>query len=372
LAAPETAGHWVRPDPELSRLSVPFFSGAWGRGGAYKSVEGDTHIMDGEFRFSLLENGLDFLLSSLEHLTVASAAGKPGENLTGEPARQQKRHLKYALLHLCSSVELLFKVRLHQEHWSLVFSNVDKADKAAQDDGEFESVDFNESTERLICICKVAFSDEQLRQLKNLRKRRNQLEHFGAVDSLPAMIARVSSMVSFAIDFVEANFTPEQLLDQHALIAEIRSKLGTCSAFVEQRWKEISNEVDGFNSVIECPACQQPALEVEAGAVRCRFCCHTSSPDEAANEYIARVLGYDSRYTVENDGREWPLSTCPQCRDDTLVRRIPGRGAYCFNCASEWGPDKLRRCYDCNEFYPLADGDVGVCATCFRSRMEKE
>jgi hypothetical protein len=253
-----------------------------------------------------------------------------------------------------------------------VFSNVDKADKTAQDEGEFESVDFHELTERLIRICKVALSDKQMRQLKNLRKRRNQLEHFGAVDSLPAMSANISSMVSFTIDFVETTFKSDSLAEQHTLIAEIRSKLGACKAFVGQRWKEIRKEVDGFYSVIECPACQQLALEVEASSVRCRFCYHTSDPEEAANEYIARVLGYGSRYAVEKDGGEWPLSNCPECGGGTLVTRLPGHGGFCFNCGHKWDSGELARCCDCNEFYLADDVDGGVCAACFRVKVEKD
>jgi hypothetical protein len=41
--------------------------------------------MESEFKFSLLENGLDFLLSSLEHLTAASAI--PSSKVLGEPSQ---------------------------------------------------------------------------------------------------------------------------------------------------------------------------------------------------------------------------------------------------------------------------------------------
>ena len=86
--------------------------------------------MESEFKFSLLENGLDFLLSSLEHLTAASAIPSSKVNEVVQ-AVEQKRHLKCALLHLCSSIELIFKERLRQEHWSLVFKDVSKASRAA-------------------------------------------------------------------------------------------------------------------------------------------------------------------------------------------------------------------------------------------------
>jgi hypothetical protein len=187
-----------------------------------------------------------------------------------------------------------------------------------------------------------------------------------------AINASVSTMVSLTVDFVESTFKPEDLEEQRILINHIRGKLGSCSAFIDQRWKVIRKDVDEFYSVIECPTCLQPALEVDAGSVRCRFCYHTADPEEAANEYITRVLAYDSRYAVEKDGGEWPLNACPECGSDTLVTRIPNRGSFCFNCGQEWAPGELMRCYDCNEFFAAGDDDIGICAACIRVRMEKD
>ena len=57
--------------------------------------------------FSLLENGLDFVLSAVEHL-----GGNPS-----------KRELKYAVLHLYSGAVLILKERLLREDWKLLFAN---------------------------------------------------------------------------------------------------------------------------------------------------------------------------------------------------------------------------------------------------------
>jgi hypothetical protein len=57
-----------------------------------------------DFHYSLLENGLDFVLSSLESLTLASAVGPSIAGAAPNVVNGQKRHLKYALLHLCSGV----------------------------------------------------------------------------------------------------------------------------------------------------------------------------------------------------------------------------------------------------------------------------
>jgi hypothetical protein len=311
-------------------------------------------------------------LSSLEHLGAASSLATTSTIQSTEDTWNQKRHIKYALLHLCSSIEVLFKVRLKQEHWSLVFANVNKADNAAQDDGEFESVGFNDLMDRLVRICKIDLSEETRRQLTNLRKRRNRMEHYGSVDSLLAITASVSLMVSFTIDFVEVAFTSEVLEHERRLINSVRGKLGACSAFVDQRWKEIRKDVNGFHSVIECPTCQQPALEVDAGSVKCRFCYHTASPQEAAHDYITRMLGYESRYSVEKDGGRWPLDACPECGADTLVTRGIELAAFCFNCGQHWAAEELSRCLDCNEFYVVHAEEAGICDACVQARMKKD
>ena len=65
---------------------------------------------DKTVNFTLLENGLDFIWSAVEHLGVAST----------------KRDLKYATLHLVSGIELVLKERVRREDWSLLFPDPSK------------------------------------------------------------------------------------------------------------------------------------------------------------------------------------------------------------------------------------------------------
>src|SRR5437879_4034365 len=333
--------------------------------------------MPNDFHFSLLENGLDFLISSLEHLTDASAGptSKSPNTLTTKP--EQKRHLKYALLHLCASIELIFKERLRQEHWSLSFKDVSKSNRDAYDSGDFQSVTFQEAQDRLISICEVEFTQKQQRDLKNLRDRRNKVEHFSAVDSLPAVQSSISQMVSFLVDFVETAFDQESLEEEEGMIEEVRSKLGSCNAIVEQRWKEIRIEVDNQYSTIECPTCQQKALSADGGTVKCLFCKYGTDSKTAANEYVSNILGFHSRYATEKDGGEWPLTTCPSCGTETFVTQVPGpydtHDSYCFTCGQEYEAGQLEVCYDCNELYnPGEEKGHHICTNCFQARVAKD
>jgi hypothetical protein len=332
--------------------------------------------MASDFHFSLLENGLDFLISSLEHLTDASAYPKtPLETLRQAP--NQKRHLKYALLHLCSSIELIFKERLRQEHWSLVFKDIAKANRNAYDSGDFQSVTFQEAQDRLVSICEIEFTQKQLTDLRNLRDRRNKIEHFSAVDSLPAVQSGVSKMVSFLVDFVERAFDHESLDEEEALIGTVRSMLGNCNSVVEHRWKEIQSEVDEQYSSIECPTCQQKALSADGGTVKCLFCKYVADSVTAAEEYVSNILGLHSRYAEQKDGGEWPITACPSCGSSTFVTQVPdvgdSYGAYCFTCGQEYQAGELEQCYDCGRLYnPGEEKGHHICRDCFQDRVNKD
>lgn len=52
-------------------------------------------------QYSMLENGMDFIISGILHLQKAESENVE-ENIQG-------RELKYALLHLSSGIELVFK-----------------------------------------------------------------------------------------------------------------------------------------------------------------------------------------------------------------------------------------------------------------------
>jgi hypothetical protein len=114
--------------------------------------------------------------------------------------------LKYALLHLCPGVELIFKERIRQEDWQLFFADPEKADEGAYESGDFWSVDFKQAQERLEEDCGVELTHEEKAQLKSFRKRRNQLEHFGVEDTLPAVQSSIVQMVNLLADFVGRAF----------------------------------------------------------------------------------------------------------------------------------------------------------------------
>jgi predicted RNA-binding Zn-ribbon protein involved in translation (DUF1610 family) len=325
--------------------------------------------MDTDFQYTLLENGLDFVHSCLEHLSAAQQA---------KEVAAQKRHLKYALIHLCSGVELVLKERLRQEDWKLVFADQDKATEEAYESGEFFSVDFKGLQGRLKEDCGIDLTPEQNADLKNFRSRRNKVEHFNVVDTLLAMQSSTAKMVSFLVDFIDRNFDVGEFEEEEQeLLTGIRNNLGGCEAVVRERLALIEPEVKRLYSVIQCPSCLQTAMNADGGEVRCLFCFSAPDPSDAAEEYVTNVLGYPSRFEVEKDGGEWPVRTCPECGDHTFVTEVPGRhdshDFYCFNCGYENSSGQMELCHDCGEYYDHG-GEAGshICSDCFNAKVSRD
>jgi hypothetical protein len=331
-----------------------------------------------EFHYTLLENGLDFVLSSLDYLTQASGASTDNAAAARQAKsnNDQKRYLKYALLHLCSGVELIFKERLRQENWELVFADRDEADKDEYEAGDFRSVDFKEAQRRLKQECGIKFTRRQTADLRNFRRRRNQVEHFGAEDTLLAVQSSTTQMVSFLIDFVEQAFDVDGLVEEDALLSEVRAKLGNCRAVVNDRLTLIQSDIKKRFAVVHCSSCRQKAMSADGGTAKCLFCHFSADADAAAEEYVETILGYPSRYEVERDGGEWPVRTCNECGSDTFVAAVPSDSDtdifYCFNCGTSYHPGEAELCHDCGRYYPHGE-DAGshICSKCFKAMLDR-
>ena len=118
----------------------------------------------GSWILSLLENGLDYLVSAAE---LAE--------------RDNPRGWKYAILDLANGMELLLKARLDREDWRLLFADPQKADRASLQKGDFISTNFKQTCDRLEEKAKVAIGEADKRNLDALRKLRNRFTHYSAV-----------------------------------------------------------------------------------------------------------------------------------------------------------------------------------------------
>lgn len=308
--------------------------------------------------FSLLENGLDFVLSAIAHLS-----DNPG-----------KRELKYAVLHLCAGIELVLKERLRQEHWSLLFRKIDDAKKESYEKGDFSSAAFDECIRRVAEICEVDLATDYKDDLLRFRKKRNQMEHFGFVDSRHALVSSAAKGLVFLIDLIKSEFDPETLSpEERAMLDKIRTEKSKFEEYVSQRWVLIRSEVDDAKiPVLACPQCGQMAALVEDG-MQCLFCGYRDSAEAAADAYITSVLGLDEYRTVK-DGGEWPLYTCPECGKEAVVdhwgeEKVSNRFV-CFGCGAAW--EDLEFCSCCGGLYDPGEDGPTICDDCMEMKMERD
>ncbi len=142
---------------------------------------------------TLAENALDYLLLAGELSEAGSA-----------------RLLKHALATLADGIELLLKARLEIHDWCLLFKDVDKAERAKFESGDFQSVTVEQAIMRLKNICGVGFNNSALPVLATLRQLRNRIRHFAIEVELAQAQSVLAKVYSFAIDFIADEITPSQ------------------------------------------------------------------------------------------------------------------------------------------------------------------
>jgi hypothetical protein len=79
--------------------------------------------------YSLLENGLDFMVSGVREVSGA----------------HDQRRLKYGVLHLGAGIELVLKEKLRRFDWKLLFRYPKRIDQQKYLSGDFVSVGLEES-----------------------------------------------------------------------------------------------------------------------------------------------------------------------------------------------------------------------------------
>lgn len=179
------------------------------------------------------------------------------------------------------------------------------------------SLVFKTLQDRLEEECGVDLTPQHRSDLHTFRNRRNRVEHFNVIDTLLALQSSIAQMVSFLVDLVKENFEVDELEEEEQrLLAEIRGRLNSCAAVVEERLASIKPEIEKLYSVVQCPFCLQMAMHADSRTVKCLFCHASPEPAEAADEYVMNVLGYSHRDDV--GWRRVAFHTCPECGHDTL------------------------------------------------------
>ena len=307
--------------------------------------------MTEELHCNLVGNALDYLL------------------LAGELAQEgSPRLLKHAIATLADGQELLLKSRLEVYDWSLLFKNVDEAERSRFEAGEFQSVTFDEAIKRLKGICGVEVGKGHLIVLNSLRKHRNKIRHFAITADKSEVMSLLTKAYSFALDFVASHL--EDHLDDEAqrYLDALRKLLGEFDEFVKSRLVEIQAtlaEQNRYSCHVECPGCLQVTLYADGGEALCAFCGYRASGEAAADDWFHRHYGHygpkETMIMMEDMG----LEPCPECGSEATIP-LDSEEETAMHCLSCGVTSYLRKCGRCGN-----DTYNSFCDYC-RYQMEKD
>ncbi|MFJ7305224.1 hypothetical protein [Streptomyces sp. NPDC099088] len=299
--------------------------------------------------FAPIENGLDYLVSVIDHLAQHSTLRDPAL-------------LKYAVLHLAAGTEVLLKARLELEHWSLVFANVDEATPEKLQDGTLKSCSPEVTRRRLKQIAGIDIPVHATNGLSRLADARNSLTHYGLIgekakrENVEQLTAQV---LHFLIGFLNTHLFPYLDDDDHGhavhTMESIRYGLTRIDSYAKERLRNLAPVLGPHRArSVQCYACMQWSLVVykredlglemfEFANVYCVLCEFAVGPERAARLYEIGVLKRDMPRGVETR-RE----ACPACDGRALVR-----GA--FTVAA--GDRPVDFCFDCGASASAASAD---------------
>ncbi|MFH8395764.1 hypothetical protein [Streptomyces sp. NPDC018036] len=312
--------------------------------------------------YPALKNGLDYVYDVVRSLT------------TDQGQVPDARTLKYAVLHLQAGVEVLLKVRLQSEHWSLVFKKPENASPARFASADFESCTTDDALTRLKQIAGLPLADKDITAIKQLARTRNALTHYGLTTEAHAVEARAADVLNFLLPFITEHLLPG-LDEPHAAAVEqtltsVRSQLRGIESYLKTRMDDLRAGLTVVAAAtVVCPECAQQALVLgDKDLPACRFCLKSwDDPAVAAAEYAWIVLGQDGPAPGEDE--DTPVRSCPNCSTHALVMEAVTAAApekiatLCFACAEDYTDTPLVLCQDCSDPLPEDSEDL-LCRDC--------
>ncbi|MCB5169937.1 hypothetical protein LG634_34690 [Streptomyces bambusae] len=313
---------------------------------------------DPDIEFRPVRNGMDYLLSAVDHLTQ--------EDLPGE------RSLKYTVLHLHSATEVLLKARLVREHWSLVFKEPAVATRKRFDTGDFSSATLEATIDRLKNIVGIDIGETNRSAITKLSQTRNAFTHYEHSDSAYAVESQATKVLNFLLDFIAEHLydtAGSQFGEEyHQTMHLIRERLGRIDSLVAKRMRSVARTLQGREDVtVQCPACREYAVAIEE-PLRCLFChADWAGAEVLAVLYVLGVAGEDNAQLKSCPACDYPSPSQTGGLGTTLVLGVTTAASphteigLCFRCAAvlKQAPDPLlKEPAPTHEALPAADDEA--------------
>lgn len=285
--------------------------------------------MDNRINLNMVENGLDFISKSIE------TVDKPDEDL------------KYSLINLHAGTQLLLKEILYQEHWSLIFQNIETSDKDKLKSGDFVSVNHDTLIKRLQKIGGIEFDEHLLDKMDWLRKERNKAEHYHFVVSADVLKSNIVKLFTYLIPFIKSELIKTGYISsEDERFLEIQEYLNEFDEYVNGRLELLQNLLKVVEVVLKCPVCNQETVEfTDETDAYCHFC--DKNIENFPELYIESFV---DTYSHLMDGGEDPLYECPECDLETFLC-LDGYQYVCLTCGVKPTQNDLTTCTGprCNE-----------------------
>ena len=269
--------------------------------------------------------------------------------------------LKYAVEHLWRGIELLFKQRLVDEHWSLIYENISYSDPAEDPrrSGGFSltSISFLDMEERLYAICGVDISG-YLDILNKIRKDHHKIQHYRFAGSKAQIISNLVQIWPFIVDFTSKHLDFAYDVYAMNLFRQIGELMHLHKGFIRQRQDQTRKVLDHklqeayYAKPLKCPECRQtaiPLLSNDNARIKCAFCDHTSHWQE-----LALACGADVDYAGPFD--------CLHCGAKGAVRTEDRW--LCLSCCHGWDLENFNVCPSCGSRLVSALHDQSYCENC--------
>jgi hypothetical protein len=283
-----------------------------------------------DINISMVENGLDFILKSLQ--TV----------------QNDDEDLKYSLLNLHAGTQLLLKEILYREHWSLIFQKIETAKKEHLRTGDLISVTHDTLIDRLKKICEIELDKNLLDKIGWLRKERNKAEHYQFVVSSNTRKSNIAQLLSYLIPFIKDEMINEGYIDSdNEKYTQIKDFLHTFDDYINERLKRIEDDVNNIHVPLKCPVCNQVTVNfIDETDAHCYF--REEDIDNFTEEYIYHFVDTYS----QTDGGFDPLNECPECGHETFIS-LDGYQFVCLTCGVKPTEEDLTTCDGprCNGIY---------------------
>lgn len=286
----------------------------------------------------------------------------------------EEGELKHSVIDFYTALELFLKARLLAEHWTLIISGRDKADRKKFEAGDFRSVTLSESIERLSGVIGVGLTQSQKQIFQQLGKHRNQMVHFfhsAEAQEDEELKAKV------AIEQLKAWYELHSLLlESYRRVFElfvddleqIDRKLRRNNVFLDvifrKRMPIIQKQVEEGGQVSECPICGFNSLlspplppfipheakcvvcELKTGLLRvkCNDCETELSLIEEGGSCPKCKKLFDSSYIqellLENetasyfsyDDTHYTAGNCDWCENHNTVFNLGDERYFCCSC----------------------------------------